>query len=53
MVLFILRTFPQEEEIQTIHLPVIFASIADLLDVRRPLFAPNEFDQLHLDPNTT
>ncbi|KAJ7269339.1 Dopey, N-terminal-domain-containing protein [Mycena haematopus] len=34
MVLFILRTFPQEEEIQTIHLPIIFASITDLLDIQ-------------------
>jgi hypothetical protein len=29
MVLFVLRTFPQEKEIQTIHLPVIFASIVE------------------------
>ncbi|KAJ7750196.1 Dopey, N-terminal-domain-containing protein [Mycena metata] len=34
MVLFILRTFVQEEEIQTIHLPIIFASITDLLDIQ-------------------
>ncbi|KAJ7755024.1 Dopey, N-terminal-domain-containing protein [Mycena maculata] len=34
MVLFILSTFVQEEEIQTIHLPIIFASIADLLDIQ-------------------
>ncbi|KAF8215761.1 Dopey, N-terminal-domain-containing protein [Mycena galopus ATCC 62051] len=34
MVLFLLRTFPQEEEIQTIHLPIIFASITDLLDIQ-------------------
>ncbi|KAJ7103154.1 Dopey, N-terminal-domain-containing protein, partial [Mycena belliarum] len=34
MVLFILRTFTQEEEIQTIHLPIIFASLTDVLDVR-------------------
>ncbi|KAJ6523556.1 Dopey, N-terminal-domain-containing protein [Mycena capillaripes] len=34
MVLFILRNFPQEEEIQTIHLPIIFASITDLLDIQ-------------------
>ncbi|KAJ7665387.1 Dopey, N-terminal-domain-containing protein [Mycena polygramma] len=34
MVLFILRTFTQEEEIQTIHLPIIFASITDLLDIQ-------------------
>ncbi|KAJ6520217.1 Dopey, N-terminal-domain-containing protein [Mycena sanguinolenta] len=34
MVLFILRTFPQDEEIRTIHLPIIFASITDLLDIQ-------------------
>ncbi|KAK7063885.1 dopey-N domain-containing protein [Favolaschia claudopus] len=34
MALFVLRNFPQEEEIQTIHLPVIFASITDLLDIQ-------------------
>ncbi|KAJ7687383.1 Dopey, N-terminal-domain-containing protein [Mycena rosella] len=34
MVLFILRTFAQEEEIQTIHLPIIFASLTDLLDIQ-------------------
>ncbi|KAJ7204429.1 Dopey, N-terminal-domain-containing protein [Mycena pura] len=33
MALFILRTFPQEEEIQTIHLPIIFTSLTDLLDI--------------------
>jgi hypothetical protein len=52
MVLFILRTFAQEEEIQTIHLPIIFASITDLLDVRNPVFTPVESKQLSLDPNT-
>ncbi|KAJ6623058.1 Dopey, N-terminal-domain-containing protein [Mycena sp. CBHHK59/15] len=34
MFLFILRTFVQEEEIQTIHLPIIFASLTDLLDIQ-------------------
>ncbi|KAK0199079.1 Dopey, N-terminal-domain-containing protein [Armillaria mellea] len=34
MVQFILRTFSQDEEIQTIHLPVIFAAIVDLLHFR-------------------
>ncbi|KAJ7610904.1 Dopey, N-terminal-domain-containing protein [Roridomyces roridus] len=34
MVLFILRNFVQDEEIQTIHLPIIFASLADLLDIQ-------------------
>lgn len=33
MALFILKTFVQDEEIQTIHLPIIFAGIVDLLDV--------------------
>lgn len=28
-----LHTFSQDEEIQTIHLPVIFAAIVDLIDV--------------------
>ncbi|KAK0466281.1 Dopey, N-terminal-domain-containing protein [Desarmillaria tabescens] len=34
MVQFILKTFSQDEEIQTIHLPVIFAAIVDLLHFR-------------------
>ncbi|KAJ7070662.1 Dopey, N-terminal-domain-containing protein [Mycena amicta] len=34
MVLFILRTFSQDEEVQTIHLPIIFASLADLVDIQ-------------------
>ncbi|THV06503.1 hypothetical protein K435DRAFT_960479 [Dendrothele bispora CBS 962.96] len=32
MVLFILKTFSQDEEIQIIHLPLIFTAIVDLLD---------------------
>ncbi|KAF8899262.1 Dopey, N-terminal-domain-containing protein [Infundibulicybe gibba] len=31
MVRFILKTFSQDEEIQTIHLPIIFVAIAELL----------------------
>ncbi|KAF5380337.1 hypothetical protein D9757_007927 [Collybiopsis confluens] len=34
MVLFILKTFSQDEEIQTIHLPIIFAALVDMLDIR-------------------
>lgn len=37
MVQFILKTFSQDEEIQTIHLPVIFAAIVDLLHASRSL----------------
>ena len=33
MALFVLKTFPQDEEIQTMHLPVIFSGLLDLLDV--------------------
>lgn len=33
MVQFILKTFAQDEEIQTIHLPIIFAAILDIVDV--------------------
>ncbi|KAK7464504.1 hypothetical protein VKT23_006673 [Stygiomarasmius scandens] len=32
MVLFILKNFSQDEEIQTIHLPIMFTAIVDLLD---------------------
>ncbi|KAG6841563.1 hypothetical protein C0991_009598 [Blastosporella zonata] len=34
MVQFILKTFAQDEEIQTIHLPIIFAAILDLIDLQ-------------------
>ncbi|KAL0565856.1 hypothetical protein V5O48_016166, partial [Marasmius crinis-equi] len=34
MVLFVLTTFAQDEEIQTIHLPLIFSAILDLLLLR-------------------
>ncbi|KAG6911306.1 hypothetical protein DXG01_002145 [Tephrocybe rancida] len=34
MVHFILKTFAQDDEIQTIHLPIIFAAILDLIDVQ-------------------
>ncbi|KIK71711.1 hypothetical protein GYMLUDRAFT_33858 [Collybiopsis luxurians FD-317 M1] len=34
MVTFMLKTFSQDEEIQTIHLPIIFAGLVDLLDIR-------------------
>jgi len=33
MVLFILKTFSQDEEIQTIHLPIVFSAIMDIVDV--------------------
>lgn len=33
MVLFMLKTFTQDEEVQTIHLPLIFSAIVDLLEV--------------------
>lgn len=35
MVSFILETFSQDEEIQTIHLPIAFSAIVDVLNVRR------------------
>ncbi|KAG6874376.1 hypothetical protein C0995_015112 [Termitomyces sp. Mi166 len=34
MVRFLLKTFAQDDEIQTIHLPIIFAAILDLIDVQ-------------------
>jgi len=34
MVQFVLEAFSQDEEIQTIHLPIIFAAIMDLLDLQ-------------------
>ncbi|KAF7302659.1 Dopey-N domain-containing protein [Mycena chlorophos] len=34
MVLFVLRTFVQDEEVRTIHLPIIFASLVDLVDIQ-------------------
>jgi len=38
MVLFILKNFSQDEEIQTIHLPIMFTAIVDLLDVSFELY---------------
>ncbi|KAG6813245.1 hypothetical protein H0H92_012882 [Tricholoma furcatifolium] len=32
LVQFVLKTFAQDEEIQTIHLPIIFAAVLDLID---------------------
>ncbi|RDB28675.1 Protein dopey [Hypsizygus marmoreus] len=34
MVLFILTTFAQDQEIQTIHLPIVFAAILDIIDLQ-------------------
>ncbi|KAG6817586.1 hypothetical protein H0H87_006963 [Tephrocybe sp. NHM501043] len=34
MVQFVLKTFAQDDEIQTIHLPIIFAAILDLIDLQ-------------------
>ncbi|KAF8079121.1 Dopey, N-terminal-domain-containing protein [Lyophyllum atratum] len=34
MVQFILKTFAQDDEIQTIHLPIIFAAILDIIDLQ-------------------
>ncbi|KAF5384809.1 hypothetical protein D9615_001099 [Tricholomella constricta] len=34
MVEFILKTFAQDDEIQTIHLPIIFAGILDIIDLQ-------------------
>ncbi|KAF7303085.1 Dopey-N domain-containing protein [Mycena kentingensis (nom. inval.)] len=34
MVLFILKTFSQDEEVQTIHLPILFAGLVDLLNIQ-------------------
>ena len=34
MGLFVLRTFAQDEEIQTIHLPIVFTAILDIVNVR-------------------
>ncbi|KNZ76347.1 Protein dopey [Termitomyces sp. J132] len=34
MIQFLLKTFSQDDEIQTIHLPIIFAAILDLIDIR-------------------
>ncbi|KIL71408.1 hypothetical protein M378DRAFT_188883 [Amanita muscaria Koide BX008] len=34
MILFILKTFSQDEEMVTIHLPVLYAGIADLVDAQ-------------------
>lgn len=33
MIQFILKNFAQDEEIQTIHLPIIFGAILDIVDV--------------------
>ncbi|KAF7307364.1 Dopey-N domain-containing protein [Mycena indigotica] len=33
MILFVLKTFVQDEEVRTIHLPIIFASLVDLVDI--------------------
>lgn len=38
MASFILKAFAQDEEIQTIHLPIVFVAILDILDVRRQPF---------------
>lgn len=37
LVRFILRTFPQDEELQTLHFPVILAGIVDVMNVCFPL----------------
>ncbi|KAF9067320.1 Dopey, N-terminal-domain-containing protein [Rhodocollybia butyracea] len=34
MVLFILRTFSQDEEAQTVHFPLMFSAVMDLLDIQ-------------------
>ncbi|KAG6879371.1 hypothetical protein C0992_003191 [Termitomyces sp. T32_za158] len=34
MVQFLLKTFSQDDEIQTIHLPIIFTAVLDLIDVQ-------------------
>ncbi|KAJ3809392.1 Dopey, N-terminal-domain-containing protein [Lentinula aff. lateritia] len=34
MILFILNTFSQDEEVQTIHFPLIFAAVVDLLEIQ-------------------
>ncbi|KAJ3739812.1 Dopey, N-terminal-domain-containing protein [Lentinula detonsa] len=34
MMLFILKTFSQDEEVQTIHFPLIFAALVDLLEIQ-------------------
>ncbi len=34
LVRFVLRTFPQDEELQTLHFPVILAGIVDVMNVR-------------------
>lgn len=41
MILFILNTFSQDEEIQTIHFPLIFAAVVDLLEVLLSLLEVN------------
>lgn len=44
MVQFILKAFSQDEEVQTIHLPIIFAAIMDLVDVITPHNPINQHD---------
>jgi len=35
MALFILKSFTQDEEIQSIHLPIVFTALVDLLSVSK------------------
>lgn len=52
---FVLQTFSQDEEIQTIHLPVIFAGIVDLINVRISFTTQSAlihcFSQLQMESN--
>jgi hypothetical protein len=49
MTLYILQTFSvQDEEIQTIHLPVVFAAVVEVLSVSNvSSFMAIQFDQSH------
>ncbi|GLB43530.1 putative dopey, N-terminal [Lyophyllum shimeji] len=46
MVLFILKAFAQDDEIQTIHLPIIFAAILDIIDIQVQADATRAFSPL-------
>lgn len=56
MVQFILKNFAQDEEIQTIHLPIIFGAILDIVDVSQQLvytFLLLNIPQLQVQANPT
>lgn len=44
MTTFVLNTFSQDEEIQTIHLPIVFAAIMDVLEVESSRYSLSSFD---------